>query len=81
MPSLPEAAVICVLILVICLYALDVRKLYPQFMIELFAEPLGRFCAYILVYLVSLYNIHIGLLLLILVVNLHIDVINFIESK
>lgn len=81
MPSLPEGTIICVLILVTCLYALDVRKLYPQFMIELFAEPLGRFCTYVFVYLVSIYNIHIGLLLLILTVNLHMDVINLTERK
>lgn len=77
-PDAYSGSIICVLVIVICVYALDVKILYPKFVIDAFAEPLGRFLAYLAVYVASMYNIQIALLLLIIVVNIHMDVINLL---
>jgi hypothetical protein len=70
-------AVFTVLFLVTTEYSLDIKKLYPSWVMDLISEPLVRFSLYVLVYVLACVNIHLSALLAIVVVLLHIDYINF----
>lgn len=70
-------AVFAVLFLVTTEYSLDIKQLYPSWVMELVSEPFVRFALYALIYIVACVNIHISVLLAIIVVMLHIDYINF----
>lgn len=70
-------AVLAVLFLVTTEYSLDIKQLYPSWVMDLFSEPLVRFTLYALIYIIACLNIHISVLLAIIVVLLHIDYINF----
>jgi hypothetical protein len=67
-------------LLVISIYCLHVKMLYPKWVIELFTEPIGLYFTYMFVYLVSFYNELIALLLLICVVLVHLDIINIVKK-
>lgn len=57
-------------------YSIDMKRMYPFWIIQSFSEPYVRFLLYALVYVLSCYNIQISLLFGIIVVLLHIDYIN-----
>lgn len=57
-------------------YSIDMKRVYPLWMIQSFSEPYIRFLLYTFVYILSCYNIQISLLFGIIVVLLHIDYIN-----
>lgn len=57
-------------------YSIDMKRIYPYWMMQAFSEPYIRFLLYTLVYVLSCYNIQISLFLGIIVVLLHIDYIN-----
>jgi hypothetical protein len=57
-------------------YSIDMKRIYPFWMMQSFSEPYIRFLLYTLVYVLSCYNIQISLLFGIIVVLLHIDYIN-----
>lgn len=57
-------------------YSIDMKRVYPSWMIQSFSEPYIRFLLYTFVYVLSCYNIQISLLFGIIVVLLHIDYIN-----
>lgn len=73
--------IIIIIVLMISYYSLNIKTMYPQFVIELFNEPLGCLCVYMAVYLISFYNELIGLLCLIPVILLHLDIINLIRTN
>lgn len=75
-----NATVILALVISICYYCLEVKTLYPQWLIELYEEPLGRFMLYMSVYMISFYNEIIALLLLVIVVMVHVDIINLTKQ-
>ena len=57
-------------------YSIDMKRVYPFWMLHSFSEPYIRFLLYTLVYVLSCYNIQISILFGIIVVLLHIDYIN-----
>lgn len=57
-------------------YSIDMKRVYPFWIMQSFSEPYVRFFLYTLVYMLSCYNIQISLLFGIIVVLLHIDYIN-----
>lgn len=65
------------LFLVTTEYSLDIKQLYPSWVMDLYSEPLVRFSLYVLIYVTACMNIHLCALLAIVVVLLHIDYINF----
>lgn len=67
-------------LMVISIYCLHVKMLYPKWVIELFTEPIGLYFTYMFVYLVSFYNELIALLLLICIVLVHLDIINIVKK-
>ncbi len=67
---------LCILILIISVYSLNIRKPYPKHLMELFHEPLTRFITYILIYVICVYNPLLGLFSALPVILLHIDYIN-----
>lgn len=60
-------------------YSLDIKRVYPRVIVEVFSEPVGRLVAYMAVYLLTHYNQLLGLLGLIPVVLIHLDIVNLLE--
>lgn len=73
--------ILFILFAVISVYCIHIKMIYPKWVIQLFAEPLGLFIIYISIYLVSFYNELIALLMLVGVLFIHLDVINLAKSK
>lgn len=68
---------ITVLFFIISEYSLDVRRIYPMWVMNWFSEPWIRFLLYSLIYVSACFNVYISSLLAFIVVLLHIDYINF----
>ncbi len=65
-----------VLFLIITEYSLEIKSVYPMWVMNLFSEPWVRFFLYVLIYISACFDICISLLLTLLVVLLHVDYIN-----
>lgn len=74
-----NTGIIVIVFVIISYYSLNIKTMYPKFVIELFNEPLGCLAVYMGVYILSFYNELMGLLCLIPVILLHLDVINLIR--
>lgn len=70
-------ALIAMLFLITTEYSLDIKQVYPPWVLSIFSEPLVRFGLYTSIYVLACFNIHISVLLAVIVVLLHIDYINF----
>lgn len=57
-------------------YSIDMKRIYPFWVMQSFSEPYIRFLSYAIVYILSCYNIQLSLLFGVIVVLLHIDYIN-----
>lgn len=62
-------------------FSIDMTSTYPEFVINIFDEPISRFIGYILIFMVSYISPMLSLLLLIIVISLHLDYINVIKNK
>lgn len=71
-----NAVLLVILMIIISIYCLNIKTMYPKAIVEFFGEPIGRLSLYMLVYLVSFYNELLGLISLIPVVLIHLDIIN-----
>lgn len=82
-PTMITNIVFCViLILIICMYGLDMKEPYPQMFIKLFSEPIVRFILYISIFLLAQYvSVTAAILVLLMVVLLHIDYTNLILQE
>lgn len=76
-----NAIVLLILIIVIIYYCLNIRILYPKFIIEILYEPYGKILIYLLIYLISFYNELMAFLLLFIVINIHIDILRVHNIK
>lgn len=78
-----------VIVLVVCSllffcvadYGIDMRKLYPMWVISSFQEPWVRFVSYILIYVSACFNVYVATLLTLAVAYLHLDYINLVHIK
>ena len=68
--------VIITLFVLISINCIDMKQVYPRFMIDTFYEPYVRFLAYILIYLIAHYNFTIALLCMVALLSFHIDFTN-----
>lgn len=57
-------------------YSIDMKRIYPFWIMQSFSEPYIRFLLYTVVYILSCYNIQLSLLFGVMVVLLHVDYIN-----
>jgi hypothetical protein len=70
-----------VLVLVIADYGIDMHKLYPMWVMEMFEEPIVRFMLYVAIYLLACFNPVLSILLALVVIFLHIDYINLAKAS
>lgn len=68
--------IITILVFATVEYSIDMKRIYPFWVMQSFSEPYVRFLLYTLIYVLSCYNIYISVLLAIIVSLLHIDFIN-----
>lgn len=57
----------------VVIYGLNIRKAYPDVIMDWAMEPFARFIAYIAVYIASVYEPVAGLAVLIAVLLIHLD--------
>jgi hypothetical protein len=69
------------LALIVAEYGIDIHKMYPEWVIYGFQEPLVRFGLYSLIYLSACYNTFVAVLLGLAVTFLHIDYVNIATKK
>lgn len=65
---------------IILRYSLDLKIVYPENFLDLYEEPIIRFILYLLLFIISNYNITIAILLFIIVIFLELDYILFIKD-
>lgn len=65
---------------IILRYSLDLKIVYPENFLDLYEEPIIRFILYILLFIISNYNITIAILLFIIIIFLELDYILFIKD-
>ena len=61
-------------------YSLDFKVIYPRYLLELYEEPLFKMILYILLYVISNYNIKYGVMYFIFLVFLEFDYILFVKK-
>jgi hypothetical protein len=71
-----QVLLISILFIIVLEYGVDMKKLYPVWVIQYFAEPLVRFIMYVVIYLIACYNPIIALFLALITIFIHIDLIN-----
>lgn len=69
------------LALIVAEYGVDIHKMYPEWVINGFQEPLVRFGLYSLVYLSACYNTFVAVLLGLAITFLHIDYLNIATNN
>lgn len=70
---------ITLLFIIISEYSLNIKKVYPMWVMSLFSEPLTRFLLYTLIYVSACFDMYVSILLTFFVVLLHIDYINLTQ--
>lgn len=65
---------------IILRYSLDLKIVYPENFLDLYEEPIIRFILYLLLFIISNYNITIAILLFIIIIFLELDYILFIKD-
>jgi hypothetical protein len=73
-------SILIIAIVITSVFSIDIKEPYPKKIIELFSEPSVRFLVYLAIYFISIYNLKIGLSLIIIVLLLHMDYIMLVES-
>jgi hypothetical protein len=68
--------IITFLFLIVSEYGVDMKKIYPIWVIRLFEEPFARFVCYVLIYILTCYDYTVALLFSLIVLFAHIDYIN-----
>lgn len=71
--------IVIVLILFISYYSIHITNPYPRKLFEFCHEPYGRYMLYLVIYIISFYNELISLLLLLIVMFIHTDMIQFVK--
>jgi hypothetical protein len=77
--SILNIFVLIILITFIVKYCINIKILYPKWVVFVINEPIFRFILYLLIYLLSFYNPIISLYSLIIVLFIHIDYINLMK--
>ena len=70
-----NAICIILLFLLFSIYSLHIKVCYPAFIINTMCIPYGRFIWYIISYLISYYNILIGLLFIMNIISIHNEIL------
>ena len=70
-----------IILIIVIEYGLDLRKPYPQWVIEYFDEPPIRFISYVFIFFLACWSPLLSVLLAILVVFLHLDHINLAKTQ
>lgn len=68
-----DKLVLIVLIYIIIRYSLDFKIIYPDFILDIYDEPLFKMILYVSLFVVANYNIFYGLLYFILLVFMEFD--------
>ena len=70
--------IVCItfLFLIVSEYGIDMKKIYPIWVIRIYEEPFARFISYVLIYILACYDHIIALLFALIVLFAHIDYIN-----
>lgn len=72
--------ILILLIIIISIFALDMKEPYPFFIIKLYSEPYVRFLSYMIVYALTFYNNVIAIMVFIGVLLLNLDYVNLVIS-
>lgn len=70
--------VLLMMIIIISIFALNMKEPYPKKIIQFYTEPYVRFLSYMLIYALTFYNNTLALVALIGVLLLHLDFINLV---
>ena len=65
---------------IILRYSLDLKIVYPENFLDLYEEPIIRIILYLLLFIISNYNITLAILLFIIIIFLKLDYILFIKD-
>jgi len=65
---------------IILRYSLDLKIVYPENFLDLYEEPIIRIILYLLLFIISNYNITLAILLFIIIIFLELDYILFIKD-
>lgn len=68
------------ILLIVIDYGLNLQKPYPQWIIEMFDEPIVRFTFYVAIYTLACWSPLLSVLLALMVVFLHLDHINLAKT-
>lgn len=72
--------IITLLLFTVIEYSIEMKRIYPVWMMSFISEPYVRFILYVIVYVLACYNVPIAVLFSIVVVLLHLDYINLVKK-
>lgn len=71
-----NSLIVLILVMLLVVYALDIKVPYPPYVINAFSQPIVRLLVYIGMYSIAYYNPVVSILTFVCVISLHLDLIN-----
>jgi hypothetical protein len=72
--------IIAIALIILIEYGINIKKIYPKWVLVLMEEPLVRFTLYVLIYLLACVSPLLAIILALIVVLIHIDIINLTKT-
>lgn len=70
-----DSALIFIMFVLLVVYGIDIKKKYPEFVLDVFQEPLFKLFAYAVLYFTLKTNFTLGILVFLLIIFAHIDIL------
>ena len=71
--------ILTILLYFIYVYSLDIKLVYPEWILDLYLEPFNRFIMYMLLFMITKININYGILYFVFIIFLQIDIYQYIK--
>ena len=75
MKKIFDGALIFIMFVLLVVYGIDIKKKYPEFVLDVFQEPLFKLFAYSVLYFTLKTNFTLGVLVFLLIIFAHIDIL------
>ncbi len=74
-----DITILIVIIYFVYKYSLDIKLIYPEWILDLYLEPFNRFIMYMLLFVISHISIKYGILYFVFIIFLQIDIYQYIK--